>query len=221
VLEAAAIRRARLLLVTTPATAVTQAVVEQVRRLAPDLHIVARAAGVESMHTLHDLGVYEVVQPEFEAALEITRQAMLHLSIPTPEIQLYTDAVRQELYAPLYTRLPDYARLSQLHTTQQLLGLEWATLPAQSPLVGRTLGELQIRSRTGATVVAVLAEGKAIPNPQVSHRFAAGEMVAIFGAHEQRATCIAWATSEASVETAVLVSEQVTNELTSSEEEQG
>lgn len=102
VLEAVQIEQARLLLTTVPTVVITQVIVDQVRRLNPQLHIVARAEGVEQMKTLHDLGVYEVVQPEFEAALEITRQALLHLNISASEIQRFTDAVRQELYAPLY-----------------------------------------------------------------------------------------------------------------------
>ncbi len=204
VLEAAAIHHARLLLITTPAISVTQAVVEQVRRMAPNLHIVARAEGVEPMKILHELGVYEVVQPEFEAALEIVRQAMLHLSIPATEIQRYTDTVRQELYQPLYARLPDYATVMQLQNAQQLLDVEWTTLPAESPLLGRTLGESQIRSRTGATIVAVLVEGTALPNPGLGHRFAMGEMVACFGSHEQRAAFIDWAIHGSHLETAAL-----------------
>jgi monovalent cation:H+ antiporter-2, CPA2 family len=199
VLVAAAIRQARLLIVTTPAISVTQAVVEQAHRMAPDLHIVARAEGLEPMQILRDLGVYEAVQPEFEAALEIVRQALLHLSIPLTEIQNYTDAVRRELYAPLYTHLPDYATVVQLQNAQQLLALEWATLPAESPLVGHTLGELQVRSRTGASVVAVLIENKTIPNPALSHRFVVGEMVAILGNQQQRAVFIAWAVTGAVV----------------------
>lgn len=208
VLTAAAISRARLLLITTPVISVTQAVVEQVHRMAPDLHIVARAEGLEPMQTLHELGIYEVVQPEFEAALEIVRQAMLHLSIPTTEIQRYTDAVRQELYAPLYSRQPDYATVVQLQNAQHLLGLEWATLPAESPLVGHTLGELHIRSRTGVTVVAVLVEGKTVPNPTLSHRFIATEMVAILGTHEQRAAFVAWAITGTILSAAMPVGEQ-------------
>jgi CPA2 family monovalent cation:H+ antiporter-2 len=102
VLEAVQIEQARLLLTTVPTVVITQVIVDQVRRLNPKLHIVARAEGVEQMKMLYDLGVYEVVQPEFEAALEITRQALLHLNIPASEIQSFTDAVRQELYAPLY-----------------------------------------------------------------------------------------------------------------------
>lgn len=102
VLEAACIAQARLILVTTPAITVTRAIVDQVRRLNPEIHIVARAEGIESMQALHARGVYEVVQPEFEAGLEITRQALLHLDYSAADIEEFTNATRRELYAPLY-----------------------------------------------------------------------------------------------------------------------
>ncbi len=193
VLEAAGIHQARLLLLTTPAISVNQAVVEQVRRMRPTLHIVARAEGREPMELLHALGVYEVVQPEFEAALEIVRQALLHLQVPATQIQEYTDAVRHELYAPLYDVSDDYATLSRLHSAQRLLQLAWVELAEQSEMVGHTLGELGIRTRTGVSVVAVLHEGKLLTNPPLSYRFAAGDLVAILGDGDQRAAFAAWA----------------------------
>ncbi len=104
VLEVAQVEHARLVIVTTPAVTITQSIVERVRHLNPAVHIVARAEGVEQMQSLYALGVYEAVQPEFEAGLEITRQALLHLDVAVSEIQRLTDATRQELYAPLQTR---------------------------------------------------------------------------------------------------------------------
>ena len=56
------------------------------------------------MQALHDRGVYEVVQPEFEAGLEIARQALLHLGMPGDEVEQYEDNVRHELYKPFYLR---------------------------------------------------------------------------------------------------------------------
>jgi CPA2 family monovalent cation:H+ antiporter-2 len=73
VLEAAAVTTARLLILTVPSVTVAQAVVTQVRQLAPGLTLVARATGVEQMHRL---GVSEVVQPYCEAGLKIVRQAL-------------------------------------------------------------------------------------------------------------------------------------------------
>lgn len=104
VLEAAQVGSARLLLVTTPAIETTNSIVAQVRRLHPELHIVARADSVEMLRALHEHGVQEVVQPEFEASLEMIRQALHHFDIPPTEIQKFTDSIHQQMYAPLYER---------------------------------------------------------------------------------------------------------------------
>lgn len=196
VLEATGIEAASVVLVTTPAIVTTGAIVDQARRLSPAVHVVARAEGVEQMRALHAQGVYEVVQPEFEAGLEITRQALLHLNTPATDIQSFTDAVRQELYSPLYQAHQDYQALAHLQDASRLLQLIWVNITTGSKLAGRTIQDLEIRSRTGVTVVGVMREGKLIPNPGPSHRFTAGDVVAVLGDFEQRAAFQAMAAIE-------------------------
>jgi CPA2 family monovalent cation:H+ antiporter-2 len=187
VLEAAHVEHARLVLVTIPAVIITRSVVDQVRQLQPNVHIVARAEGIEQMQELHRHGVYEVVQPEFEAGLEITRQALIHLNISVTEIQRFTDTVRQELYAPLYQAHDKYQTIAQLQNATRLLELTWLTLPDSSPLVGQTIQELAIRSRTGASVVGVMRNGNLHPNPDAAYRFTASDLIAVMGNQEQLA----------------------------------
>ena len=185
VLETAEIQHARLLLLTLPSIAISQAAIAHVRQINPDLHIVARAESVEQMQQLHDLEVYEVVQPEFEAGLEIVRQALLHLNIPPSEIYHYTDAVRHELYTPLYGVHPDYKLVSQLQNASRLLELYWISLPENSVLIGKTIQESAIRNLTGASVVAIMRDNTLLPNPQGEHRFKAGERLATLGTPDQ------------------------------------
>ena len=187
VLEAAGIADAKLLLITTPAIVSTQGIVDQVRRLRPDLHIVARAEGLEHMDVLYERGVYEVVQPEFEAGLEITRQALVHLDLPAIEIQNFTDAVHREHYAPLYQPPADSHVIAQLRRTPRLLDLTWVALAPDSALIGRTLGEMDIRGRTGATVVGIMRGGELQANPDIDFRFAADDLAAVIGRPEQLA----------------------------------
>ena len=187
VLEAAGIADARLLLITTPAIVSTQGIVDQVRRLRPDLHIVARAEGLEHMDVLYARGVYEVVQPEFEAGLEITRQALVHLDLPAIEIQNFTDAIHREHYAPLYQAPTDSRVIAQLRRTPRLLDLTWVALAPGCRLLGRTLREMDIRGRTGATVVGVMRGGELHANPDIDFRFAADDLAAVIGRPEQLA----------------------------------
>ena len=195
VLEAAQVQRACLVLITTPAISVTRATVDQVRRLNPDLHIVARAEGVEQMQTLHEHGVYEVVQPEFEAGLEITRQALLHLNVPPAEIQHFTDGIRHELYAPLYQAHDDYQIVAQMENLTRLMELSWVRLDADSVLVERSIRDLQIRARTGAAIVGVVREGVLYPNPTPDYRFSSADWVAAMGDSEQLAAFRSMASS--------------------------
>ena len=185
VLEAAGIAHARLLLITVPAVITARTIVDRVHHLYPTLHIVARAEGVEQMHTLHDRGVYEVIQPEFEAGLEMTRQALYHLHIPATEIQHFTDAIHRELYAPLYQTHQEYQAIALLHQAPRLLDLTWILLAPESPLLGRTIRELSIRSQTGATVVGVLRDGTLQPNPDADYCFAHGDVVGVIGQPKQ------------------------------------
>ncbi len=103
ILKAAGIPRAKLLIIAVPAFITVRTIIEHAKEMNPDLHIVARTQDQENLRVLHDMGVYEVVQPEFEAGLEITRQALIHLDFSADTIQKFTDAVRDDLYAPIYT----------------------------------------------------------------------------------------------------------------------
>ncbi len=101
-LKAARLADARLLIITTPSGIVSRAVVENARRLNSKIRIITRAESREIMTTLHRLGVNDIVQPQLEAGLEITRLALSFLKIPSHDIQRFTDEIRNELYAPFY-----------------------------------------------------------------------------------------------------------------------
>lgn len=68
---------------------------------------------------------------------------------------------------------------------EQAAGLvtEQLSLPADSPFVGRTLGDTRARTRTGASIVAVLREAGLVPSPGPEFRFAAGDVLVVVGTH--------------------------------------
>ncbi|MBE0617344.1 MAG: NAD-binding protein, partial [Proteobacteria bacterium] len=125
VLEAAGTTRARLLLITAPAAIVARSIARLARHLRPGLPIVARAEGVAELADLRAEGVEMVVQPEFEAGLQMTRQALLRLGVSVDRIHQYTDAVRRELYAPLREEDAGFDRLDLFQEALHLLELTW------------------------------------------------------------------------------------------------
>jgi CPA2 family monovalent cation:H+ antiporter-2 len=94
--------------------------------------------------------------------------------------------VRQQLYAPMYNSHYDYHLITQLNKAKDLLEISWVTIPANSPLHGRTIKDTAIRTKTGASLVAVLHEGSFSPNPTIDYCFSQGDLVAVIGNAEQR-----------------------------------
>jgi CPA2 family monovalent cation:H+ antiporter-2 len=185
VLEAAGIKEARLLLATLPAVISGKTLVKQVKQLNPTLHIVARAENIDEIKSMHEQGVYEVVQPEFEASLEIIRQTLLHLSFPASEIRKFTNAVRRESYAPLYQDKPEYLPTDLLDDASSLLDLTWVPVPAESPIIGKSIKELAIRTQTGVSVIGIRQGKNLVLNPDIDYRFKTSDMVALLGKPDQ------------------------------------
>jgi CPA2 family monovalent cation:H+ antiporter-2 len=186
VLEAAHVGAARLVLVTVPIVSVTEAVVDQVRRIKPSMRIVARAEGADQLRQLQERGLAEVVQPELEAGLEMVRQSLLHMDFGVVEVHRVSTQLRQEMYRPLFGDDSDYQRLVQLGAAGQLFDFDWVEVSAASSMDGRTIADLGLRSRTGATVVAIMRDGRMIPNPPPSTAIEASDLLAIAGTADQR-----------------------------------
>jgi CPA2 family monovalent cation:H+ antiporter-2 len=187
VLEAAGVPEARLVILTVPDAIETRLVVGRVRSLNPEIRIVARSTSIEQLEDLGRLGVYEAVQPEFEAGLELGRQALIHLGIGAGEIQRYTDRVRHELYAPIRRPSSDGDLLSRMRRASEMSETDWIEIPEDSPLVGQEIGALQIRARTGASIVAVVRGEEVIANPGPEVALAPGDVVSVLGTAGQRA----------------------------------
>lgn len=181
VLEAAGMDRACLLLVTIPYLADAKAVVTQGRHMNADLSIVARVAGAEQMEALANMGVRQTIQPEFEAGLELTRQALLHLGLPVGEIQRFSDTVRQERYAAVFEAHPEYRTLTQIGDAAAGMQLSWVPLEEGSSLPGNSLAGLHLRNTFGVSVVGVLRNGILHPNPEADFMLQTGDVAGVIG----------------------------------------
>ena len=49
---------------------------------------------------LYGLGIEDVTSPELEAAIEMTRQALLHLNVPAHDILAVASAIRHRPWNP-------------------------------------------------------------------------------------------------------------------------
>jgi CPA2 family monovalent cation:H+ antiporter-2 len=186
VLEAAGLLHARAILITVPAFVDVRNIVRAARHIRPDLPTIARADGLEAVRALYALGIQEVTSPEFEAAIEMTRQALMHFNVPAHDVLRVASAIRHERYG-LTSESGDsgLAIMSQIGEFARHLDFTWLGVPPDSSFDGRTLDELRIRSTIGASVVAIIRDAALVANPDGQARLHTGDLVAVLGTREQ------------------------------------
>jgi len=156
VLVQAGVERARSLISALPNDADNVFITLTARNLNRGLTIVARAEQATSERKLRQAGADRVVMPSTIGAQQMSR---------------------------LVTR-PHTADLLELFAEQGNLNVEIdeLTIPADSPLVGRSVGESEVHHRFGLLVLAIKQlPDKMIFSPAADHRFLPGEVVIVLG----------------------------------------
>ncbi|MFC4358418.1 cation:proton antiporter regulatory subunit [Halobium salinum] len=62
--------------------------------------------------------------------------------------------------------------------------VEWVEVAANAPVAGRTIGEADIRSETGATVLAIRRSRQTFSNPDAGFGIEAGDVLVVVGDDE-------------------------------------
>lgn len=75
-------------------------------------------------------------------------------------------------------------RMGEVQAQIEGLLFEWITVPADAPMTGRSIRDGELRTRTGASVVAVLRGEGSVPAPDPEFMFEAGDVAVCVGTTE-------------------------------------
>ncbi|OGQ83208.1 MAG: hypothetical protein A3F90_11120 [Deltaproteobacteria bacterium RIFCSPLOWO2_12_FULL_60_19] len=184
VLAKAGIAEARVLVVAISDPIATARVVSQARSMRGDLYIIVRTRYVAEIDRLYRLGANQVIPEEFETSVEIFARVLQEYHLPRNLIALQVDLIRKEHYGALRGLRLEGRQLDELSrylvgtTTDTVLVLE------SSPAAARTLEQIELRSRSGVTVIAVVRDGKSIPAPPPDFRLATNDILVLLGSHQ-------------------------------------
>jgi monovalent cation:H+ antiporter-2, CPA2 family len=159
VLKKAGVAEARGMAIALPDPMSTRLSLKRSLEIAPELDIVVRASQSKDIELLYQLGAKEVVQPEFEASLELSAHLWAGMGLPTTLVQKRVQAIRNSHYAELRSEqsLDEVSR--DLKAATRELNSRFYHLPDDSPLIGMTLEETDLRRLTGITLMAIRRAG--------------------------------------------------------------
>ena len=172
---------ARALVVTVPNETTAELIVGAAHGIAPDLPIIVRAQTADRLDDLFRLGARHVINPELEGGLELLRYTLLTLDYSSGQIQHFIDTIRSDTYTGVLPGDRGYPVLDQLLMSTRGVEIAWFTVEEDSPLINKTLAEADIRSRVGASVVALVRDQHVNANPKSNVRFQAGDLLGLIG----------------------------------------
>ncbi|HMF52173.1 MAG TPA: cation:proton antiporter, partial [Candidatus Saccharimonadales bacterium] len=151
ILLQAGIQRARVLVIAISDPIATAHTVSQARRLRADVKIIVRTRYVAEIERLYSLGANEVIPEEFETSVEIFARVLHEYHVPRNVIALQVDLIRKEHYGTLRGLRLAGKQLDEL--SQFLIGTTTDVFSVldDSPVVGQSLRQINLRERTGAT----------------------------------------------------------------------
>jgi monovalent cation:H+ antiporter-2, CPA2 family len=181
VLEKAHLEKAKALAIALPDPASTRLLLKRALEFAPELDVVARSHDNSEIDILTQLGAREVVQPEFEAALEMGAHMLETLGEPIPTIQSVIQAIRLDRYNSVRPEMNLRRQQREVTDMTTELHSEWVTLTPNSPLNQMTLAASDIRNQTGVTVMAITQGSSTIYYPNAQTILNSGDKLLAIG----------------------------------------
>jgi monovalent cation:H+ antiporter-2, CPA2 family len=165
--------------------------VQVAKGINPHIRVVVRTRYLRELEELHQLGADDVVPEEFETSIEIFALVLRTYNLPPEFVTRKAEQVRREGYALLRrSEMPELAHHLRGGTLTDV-EVEMCRVDDDSPAIGKSLAELSVRPRTGASVIAWTRNQITQSNPSEKVRLQGGDVVTLLGSRDQIRRAIA------------------------------
>ena len=185
VLEKANLPAAKSMAIALPDPMTTRLTLNRALSLAPELDITVRAHNKDEIEVLYQLGAQEVVQPEFEASLEMGAHMLLKLGDSAYAVTQIVNRYRSSRYRDILPERSEYWGAANLEATIQGLERHWYVIDRSSILAGKSLAQSNLRRLSGATVMAIERDRQLLRYPAGETGLVAGDRLLVVGNFEE------------------------------------
>jgi CPA2 family monovalent cation:H+ antiporter-2 len=161
----------------------SMAIIEKVKHINPAVFVIARADCIENVRQLYDIGADQVFPEKFEIALDFFTRVLMKKLYPQKSINRMLAHIRN-MNLGVFT---EKDMLNQPSIIDELPNVNIAAvvIEKRSFAEGRTLGETDLRKKTGVTLLAIRRENEIIEHPTLKLRFMPGDTAYVLGNPEQ------------------------------------
>ena len=185
VLHAAHIEEANALVLAMSDPQAARRTVRQARQMNENLYIVVRTRYIAEITELLELGADEVIPEEFETSIEIFARVLQRYGVPRHTIESQIEAIRRQGYQMLRSPSLPQVKIANLNTALGAATTETIKLNQNSPVVGKSLGEINLGGQTGVMLIAVVRGDNTKISPGAGYKLHAGDILVLFGKPEK------------------------------------
>lgn len=178
------IKEAKLLVVVISDPLAIRKIVSLARKENPDIYIIARTRYVLEVETLKGLGADEVIPEEFETSIEIFSRVLDRFGVPINLILNYAERIREGSYQSLRNLSLPKKSLETGKDFLKYIEIEKYQILESSKLDSKSLKEIDLRAKTGTTILAVQRSEEIISNPPADFIIKEGDILFLYGKSE-------------------------------------
>jgi CPA2 family monovalent cation:H+ antiporter-2 len=192
VLHHVGVPRAKIMVVAISDPTATRHITALAREMNPKLQIIIRTRYMSELSELYRLGADQVIPEEFETSIEIFSRVLAEYGVARNIIQREIEDIRREGYQMLRGASLPLTDLGKIAEAFGTVATDIIFITADSPAVGRTLGDLDLRGRRGVTVTAAVREGNTLINLGPDFRIEPEDILVMMGEEERLEQAIAY-----------------------------
>ena len=181
----AGLKDARMIVLKISDYTVTEKTVRLSRKINPQVNIMVRTRRTDQVEELKSAGANQVIPEEFETSIEIFSRVLRDYHTPNNIIEQQVELIRLEGYSMFRGLALNTESLKKFSTYLTASLTESYLVQEDSWACGKTVGDINIPSRTGAVVVAVVNKNKSQPNPDSKLIVMSGDIFILLGSHLQ------------------------------------
>ncbi|MCF8224811.1 MAG: cation:proton antiporter [Bacteroidales bacterium] len=159
------------------------AVIDKVRRLNKNVWIVARTKHIQHVGDLYKQGADQVLAEKLEIGIDLFNRVLIRKLYPQKEVNRILSYIRS-------LNLGDFTEKDVVNQPSILdefpnLNIVAVKVEEGSEINGKSLKEIQLRNRTGATLLAIRRDNDIIEHPKPDTVFEVNDVAYILGNPEQ------------------------------------
>ncbi|MBK8807606.1 MAG: cation:proton antiporter [Bacteroidales bacterium] len=161
----------------------TMAIIEKIRKLNKKIYIIARSKQTQNIELLYKLGADQVIPEKLEIAIDIYNRILIKRLYTQKEISSILTRARSLALGKMNDM--DVINKPNLINDFPNMNINAVKIEPYACAVGKSLAELQLRTKTGVTLLAIGRDAKVIEHLEPSIVFNGDDIVYLLGNPEQ------------------------------------